>query len=234
MVPRCAPTSHRPPEPRVVNDSHRNLWVAGGVLACHAAVLWALQNGLAMRVADVVTPVRVIAEVLLPPPPAPVRRTPAPPPAPSSAQQRSPTPPQPQPLPRADPAPVVEAAAAVADAAPVVSVVAPVAAPSAGPAPAPMPPRIELPSSDADYLHNPKPAYPPLSKRMGEQGKVLIRVLISAEGALLEASVAQSSGYDRLDQAALAAVLQWRFVPGKRNGVPVQMAHHVPLNFVLE
>jgi protein TonB len=46
--------------------------------------------------------------------------------------------------------------------------------------------------------------------------------------------IKQSSGFDRLDQAALATVLRWRYVPGKRAGVPETMWFNVPINFVLE
>jgi protein TonB len=108
----------------------------------------------------------------------------------------------------------------------------PVAA-AAPPAP-PAPPKIELPSSSADYLQNPKPVYPPLSKRLGEQGKVMVRVLIAADGTVQSATLAQSSGFTRLDESAMAAVLKWRFVPGKRNGIAEAMWHQIPVNFVLE
>ena len=112
----------------------------------------------------------------------------------------------------------------------------PVAAPQAAtPAPvAPPAPRVELPSSDADYLQNPKPAYPPMSKRIGEQGKVVVRVLIGVDGVAQKAEIRTSSGFDRLDQAALATSLRWRYVPGKRGGVPETMWFSVPINFVLE
>jgi protein TonB len=106
-------------------------------------------------------------------------------------------------------------------------------APAAPPAP-PAPPRIELPSSNAAYLNNPAPAYPALSKRMGEQGKVLLRVLISADGRPEQVEIRQSSGFDRLDRQAQETVMRWRFVPGKRNGVAEAMWYLVPINFVLE
>ena len=96
------------------------------------------------------------------------------------------------------------------------------------------PARVELPSTDADYLNNPRPAYPPLSKRMGEQGKVVVRVLIGADGLPQKAEIRTSSGFERLDQAGLATVMKWRYVPGKRAGVPEAMWFNVPINFVLE
>lgn len=91
-----------------------------------------------------------------------------------------------------------------------------------------------MPSSNAAYLQNPAPSYPAISRRMGEQGKVLLRVYISAEGLPQRVEINQSSGYDRLDRQATDAVMRWRFVPGKRNGVPEAMWNLVPINFVLE
>jgi protein TonB len=93
---------------------------------------------------------------------------------------------------------------------------------------------VQLPSSDADYLQNPKPPYPPISKRLGEQGKVIVRVLIGADGQPQKSEIRQSSGFDRLDQAAVTTVMRWRYVPGKRGGVPEAMWFNVPINFVLE
>ncbi len=93
---------------------------------------------------------------------------------------------------------------------------------------------MELPSTDADYLQNPKPVYPALSRRMGEQGRVVVRVLIGADGNAQRAEVRTSSGFERLDQAAIQTVLRWRYVPGKRGGVPEAMWFNVPINFVLE
>jgi len=111
-----------------------------------------------------------------------------------------------------------------------------VAPPSPAPAPPapPAPPRIELPSSDAAYLNNPKPGYPAISKRMGEQGRVVLRVLIGPDGVPQKVEINKSSGFDRLDRQAQESVMRWRFVPGKRNGVPEAMWNLVPINFVLE
>ncbi len=93
---------------------------------------------------------------------------------------------------------------------------------------------MELPSSDADYLHNPKPPYPSVSKRLGEQGRVVVRTLIGADGVAQQAEIKQSSGFERLDQSALNTALRWRYVPGKRAGVPEAMWFNVPFTFVLE
>ena len=110
---------------------------------------------------------------------------------------------------------------------------APPAVVAATPAP-PAPPRIELPSSSADYLNNAPPPYPPLSKRLGEQGKVIVRAFIEVNGTASKAEIRTSSGYERLDQTALQTVLKWRYIPGKRAGVPEAMWFNIPINFVLE
>ena len=91
-----------------------------------------------------------------------------------------------------------------------------------------------LPSTDADYLNNPPPAYPRMSRRMGEQGTVLVRVFINAEGRADKAEIRTSSGYPRLDEAALETVQRWRYVPGKRAGVAEAMWFNVPIRFVLD
>ncbi|MDH5709034.1 MAG: energy transducer TonB [Hylemonella sp.] len=98
----------------------------------------------------------------------------------------------------------------------------------------PAPPRVELPSTDAAYLNNPSPRYPALSRRLGEQGTVLIRVLIEVDGCAAQAEIQRSSGHARLDQAALAAVRSWRYVPGRRGGVVEAMWFTVPVNFRLQ
>ena len=99
---------------------------------------------------------------------------------------------------------------------------------------APAPPVTVLPSSNADYLNNPAPAYPALSRRLGEQGRVVIRVLIDKDGKPQQGNIEQSSGYARLDQAALRAAMDWRYVPGRRDGKAQDMWFSVPIQFTLE
>ena len=95
-------------------------------------------------------------------------------------------------------------------------------------------PSLVEPSADADYLKNPPPGYPRISRRNGEQGTVIVRVFISTQGTPEKAEVRTSSGFARLDQAALEAVQRWRFVPGRRNGTPEAMWFNIPVRFVLE
>jgi len=87
---------------------------------------------------------------------------------------------------------------------------------------------------DADYLKNPAPVYPPLARRMGEEGRVVLRVQVTAQGTADSVELMTSSGSDRLDQAALKAVRNWRFVPAKRGGEAVASAVLVPITFKLE
>lgn len=93
---------------------------------------------------------------------------------------------------------------------------------------------LTLPSSEAHGLSNPKPAYPRQSRRLNEQGQVVIRVFVAADGSPQQGEIKTSSGFDRLDQEALRTVMRWRFAPGQRFGVPEAMWFNVPVNFVLE
>jgi protein TonB len=87
---------------------------------------------------------------------------------------------------------------------------------------------------DADYLRNPKPPYPSLSRRMREEGRVVLRVLVTAEGAAGDVEVRASSGSARLDESALRTVRQWKFIPARRGHAPVQSWVLVPVIFKLE
>ncbi|MCE1181439.1 MAG: energy transducer TonB [Rhodocyclales bacterium] len=87
---------------------------------------------------------------------------------------------------------------------------------------------------DAAYLNNPAPAYPPLSRKQGEQGLVILRVLVNPQGQAENLEIKTSSGSTRLDEAALRTVRNWKFVPAKRGENPVQSWVLVPINFKLE
>ena len=87
---------------------------------------------------------------------------------------------------------------------------------------------------DADYLRNPPPAYPAMSRRLREEGRVLLLVRVSPQGHAESVQVRQTSGFERLDEAGLAAVRQWRFVPARRGDEPVAATVLVPLEFKLE
>lgn len=87
---------------------------------------------------------------------------------------------------------------------------------------------------DAAYLKNPAPPYPPLSKRMGEEGKVTLRVLVSNNGLAEKVELEASSGSPRLDSSALKTVRDWKFIPAQRGGQAVQSWVLVPISFKLE
>jgi protein TonB len=95
-------------------------------------------------------------------------------------------------------------------------------------------PVLTLPSSHAPGLNNPQPNYPSLSRRLHEQGLVIIRVWVTPQGQAQRGEISTSSGFDRLDQEALQTVLRWRFTPGKRLGKPDAMWFNVPVHFVLK
>jgi protein TonB len=92
---------------------------------------------------------------------------------------------------------------------------------------------VTQPIFDADYLNNPAPAYPPLARRLREQGVVLVRVLVSSEGLPDQIELKHSSGSARLDEAALCVVKKWRFIPAKRGGQSVAAWVVVPISFSL-
>lgn len=161
-------------------------------------------------------------------------------PAPSEPVRRPPTPlrnERPQPKARR-----VLAVAPTAEAAPAAfSVPAPPAEPPAPAAPGPAvagPVQAAAPLSavryDAAYLHNPEPKYPPISRRLGEQGKVLLKVRVTAEGLPAAVDLEKSSSFERLDEAARQVVGRWRFVPAKRGDQPIEASVIVPIVFRLE
>lgn len=93
---------------------------------------------------------------------------------------------------------------------------------------------LTLPHLNADYLDNPAPAYPSVSRELGEQGKVLLRVLVNAAGEVEQIILRKSSGFERLDSAAHETVKQWRFVSAHRGQQAVSAWVVVPISFTLE
>lgn len=87
--------------------------------------------------------------------------------------------------------------------------------------------------SQVEYLRAPAPHYPSLSKRLHEQGVVLLRVLIDVDGQALHVEVEESSGFERLDVEARSAVQRARFKPWMENGRARQAVVLVPIEFGL-
>jgi protein TonB len=100
-----------------------------------------------------------------------------------------------------------------------------------GPA-APLP--IIPPNFNAAYLDNPAPVYPPLARRSGEQGRVVLRVLVTPTGTADAVELRTSSGSARLDQAAIETVKRWRFVAARQGEQTVAAWVLVPITFSLE
>ena len=90
------------------------------------------------------------------------------------------------------------------------------------------------PDFNANYLANPKPEYPALSKRLREEGVVKLRVFVMADGRAGEVNPYRSSGFERLDRTALESVARWRFRPARRGGKPIADWVVVPVRFYLQ
>ncbi len=78
-----------------------------------------------------------------------------------------------------------------------------------------VPPRV-----DASYRGNPKPPYPRASRRRREEGTVLLRIFVNADGTVGEVVLLKSSGFSRLDQSAMTTVQGWKLIPARRGNEP--------------
>jgi protein TonB len=84
------------------------------------------------------------------------------------------------------------------------------------------------------YRSNPPPKYPVLARRRGFQGNVVLEVLVSQIGNVIDLRVLSSSGYSILDSAAISSVKHWTFEPGMRGQEKVEMWVRVPIRFELK
>ncbi len=197
------------------------------VVALHAALGYGFINGTMHRLVERLPEVVNVTFVAPPPPPPPAsqpktvevaQKAPAitPPPLPMLPVviENTITPPPSQPR-AAEPAPAAPAAQAV---------VAPVAAAPA----APSGPRVV---SAVEYIRAPQPVYPSVSRRLGEQGVVTLRVLVNEKGYAEQASVQKSSGSSNLDEAGRAAVMRALFKPYVEDGKAQPVYVVVPINF---
>jgi periplasmic protein TonB len=197
------------------------------VVALHAALGYAFINGTMHRLVDRLPEVVNVTFVAPPPPPPPAaqpktvevaQKVPsiAPPPLPMLPVviENTITPP-PSHARVAEPAPAPVVAAAPVQSAP--------AAPAA-----PAGPRV---ISAVEYIRAPQPVYPSVSRRMGEQGVVTLRVLVNEKGYAEQASVQKSSGFSNLDEAGRAAVMRALFKPYVEDGKAQPVYVVVPINF---
>jgi len=81
---------------------------------------------------------------------------------------------------------------------------------------------------------NPKPPYPLVSRRMGEQGAVDLRLCLTYQGQIESVSVIKSSGYKRLDSSALETVKTWKFSPLEMVEASSSDCYRLPIYFKLE
>jgi TonB family protein len=93
---------------------------------------------------------------------------------------------------------------------------------------------VYMPNADASELNNPKPPYPAISRRLGEQGRVILKACVSSTGGIDSLNLIKSSGFDRLDRIALETVQSWKFIPARRGQQPVAMCYQLPIQFTLE
>lgn len=153
----------------------------------------------------------------VPPPPEPPPPPPEKPPEPK---------PRPKPVPKAPPS---ERAVKAPEPEPVPPppIEKPVEQAPAEPAP------IVLPNADASELNNPAPAYPNISRRLGEKGTVSLDILVRADGSVGDVKIKTSSGYKRLDDAAVQAIKRWHFVPAHQGGQPIDYPYEIDFEFGL-
>lgn len=98
----------------------------------------------------------------------------------------------------------------------------------------PPPLTVTPPVFTASYLRNPPPAYPAVAQRSGEEGTVMLRVLVGRDGSPLKVEVDQTSRSRLLDRAAQDAVKGWRFVPARRGTENIEDWVRVPVSFKLD
>lgn len=194
----------------------------GLVIAAHLLIFVGLAR---MNVITLPVPLAVLSVSLLPPSPEITQPPKIVPPRPKPAERR------PIPLPQS-----TQLAAPADSPAPTPIAVAPTPTPVAAPAPVVAAPAAvpTQPRVDAGYLDNTKPAYPAIARRMGEQGRVMLRVHVAADGNATEVQLHTSSGSPRLDQSALDTVRRWKFVPARLGQDPVAAWVLVPIAFTLK
>ena len=215
-------------------------WCVAASIAAHVLMLTVLPD---WRKEKATPPLLLQVELLKPPeiePPKPLPMEPPPPPKIKPVwQPRDVKPIEP---PRTAPLLTAPPEAPPSPAAPVVPVVPeqkpaplpPVEAPRPQAAASDPPAPVTPPRSDAAYLNNPRPAYPLAARRRGDQGTVLVRVLVTAEGLAASVGLEKTSGHPSLDEAALTAVKSWRFVPARQGAQAIGAPYVVPIVFKVE
>jgi protein TonB len=189
------------------------------VLGLHAAALWGLwQHRLIPNAQEVAT---LFVNFIAPPQPE-KKVEPKPPPKPKPIVK-------PQPRQIVAETPVIAPVDYVAPAPPPEPVVAAPTPPARPAGPVMLGGELSLACPERT-----PPRYPHHSRRLGEEGAVVLRVELDEQGNVSAARVSESSGFARLDEAAVMAVRGWRCVPPTRHGRPVRAVAVQPFNFVLQ
>lgn len=199
------------------------------IVVAHVALFYLAQSGLLREAVHAVAPQIMTVSIVAPPaPPAP------PAPAVPKTLQITPklptfVPPLP-PLAVAPTEPTISVPPPQATPAVATAVAAPPAPPAPAPAPAPTPPALRT-MSGVEYIRAPQAAYPAISRRLGESGVVLLRVLIDTKGLPEQVTIEKSSGSKNLDEAGRQAALHALFKPHTEDGKPMAVYALVPINF---
>lgn len=202
----------------------------GAIILLHLAFFYALKSGL-IKQATQAFPKEVFATFITPeraPEPAPPKEQPKPTPKTVPIVKKSVTPPLPV-VNTPSPTAVTAAPSPPEPAAP--------AAATAEPSPAPAPAAPAVPrtiTSGVEYIQAPKPEYPAVAKRMGEEGQVILRVLVNEKGRSERVEIQKTSGSPRLDEAGRQSVQRALFKPYIENGKPMAVYAIVPIKFQLD
>lgn len=210
------------------NDRPLNLGGLALVVGAHLLGLWGILM-LSEIAPEQVAPAPLFVSFITPEVPEPVKPPEPLPPAPPPPLEK----PKPKPLittQSTEPAPqAIQAPPEPVEPEPLPPIQA-APPPAPGPAPEPV---IEPPKLDAAYGNSPLPTYPMRSRQLGEEGVVELTVLVSVDGLPKSIRVSKSSGFSRLDDAAVSAVRRWKFKPGTKGGKPFEQVVTFPMPFTL-
>ncbi len=92
---------------------------------------------------------------------------------------------------------------------------------------------VTMPNPFATGLNNPKPPYPLISRRLNEEGKVVLNVCVSLSGLVENLKLEKTSGHQRLDDIAIETVKKWKFIPAKNHDRDINACYLLPVQFIL-
>lgn len=212
------------------SSQSRTLGIVTVVSAAHIAALLTLASMVREPSPPVSSPVMLAS--LVAPPPVPQTEPVAPLPEPTPPPRLEPKPkPKPKSKSKSKSEPKPEPVVTPPPPQPVPEQTSEVPQPEVTPTPQPpitVPPRV-----DASGRHNKPPAYPALSRRMKEEGEVILKLRILRDGRVAAVRIHESSGYPRLDRAAVEAVRYWRYQPATVGGEAIEYDYLQPIEFRL-